>query len=140
MSAPKVRRRPATLIVLAALIYLESAALAVVSVVLLIDLLTQRPDSYASGVAILILALLATIWLAVMATHALLGRSWIRGGTVTWQVLQIAIGIGSFGGLFSRPDIGWLLIIPAIVVLVLLFTPSVIRATKRPESAADEAE
>ncbi|MBK4346393.1 hypothetical protein [Lacisediminihabitans changchengi] len=138
MSEPNVRRRPALLILLAALIYLESAALAVISVVLLIDLLTQRPDSYASGVAILILALLATAWLAVMATHALLGRAWIRGGTVTWQVLQIAIGIGSFGGLFSRPDIGWVLIIPAVVVLVLLFTPTVIRATKRPESPADE--
>ena len=140
MSEPKVRRRPALLILLAALIYLEAVALAVVSIVLLLDLLTQRPDSYASGVAILVLALLATVWLAVMATHALLGRSWIRGGTVTWQVLQIAIGIGSFGGLFSRPDIGWLLIIPAVVVLVLLFTPSVIRATKRPESVADETD
>ena len=138
MSEPKVRRRPALLILLAALIYLEATALGVASVVLLLDLLTQRPDSYASGVAILVLTILATVWLAVMATHALLGRPWIRGGAVTWQVLQIAIGIGSFGGLFSRPDIGWLLIIPAVLVLVLLFTPTVIRATKRPESAADE--
>lgn len=138
MSEPKVRRRPALLILLAALIYLEATALGVASVVLLLDLLTQRPDSYASGVAILVLTILATVWLAVMATHALLGRPWIRGGAVTWQVLQIAIGIGSFGGLFSRPDIGWLLIIPAVIVLVLLFTPTVIRATKRPESAADE--
>ncbi|MET0992508.1 MAG: hypothetical protein ABWX66_08920 [Lacisediminihabitans sp.] len=138
MSEPKVRRRPALLILLSALIYLEAAALGVASVVLLLDLLTQRPDSYASGIAILVLTILATVWLAVMATHALLGRPWIRGGAVTWQVLQIAIGIGSFGGLFSRPDIGWLLIIPAVIVLVLLFTPTVIRATKRPESAADE--
>jgi len=138
VSEPKVRRRPALLILLAALIYLEATALGVASVVLLLDLLTQRPDSYASGVAILVLTILATVWLAVMATHALLGRPWIRGGAVTWQVLQIAIGIGSFGGLFSRPDIGWLLIIPAVLVLVLLFTPTVIRATKRPESAADE--
>jgi len=138
VSEPKVRRRPALLILLAALIYLEATALGVASVVLLLDLLTQRPDSYASGVAILVLTILATVWLAVMATHALLGRPWIRGGAVTWQVLQIAIGIGSFGGLFSRPDIGWLLIIPAVIVLVLLFTPTVIRATKRPESAADE--
>ena len=138
MSEPKVRRRRALLILLSALIYLEAAALGVASVVLLLDLLTQRPDSYASGIAILVLTILATVWLAVMATHALLGRPWIRGGAVTWQVLQIAIGIGSFGGLFSRPDIGWLLIIPAVIVLVLLFTPTVIRATKRPESAADE--
>jgi len=138
VSEPKVRRRPALLILLSALIYLEAAALGVASVVLLLDLLTQRPDSYASGIAILVLTILATVWLAVMATHALLGRPWIRGGAVTWQVLQIAIGIGSFGGLFSRPDIGWLLIIPAVIVLVLLFTPTVIRATKRPESVADE--
>jgi hypothetical protein len=119
--------------VLAALLFLECALLVAATVYLVIGLLVARPDSYASAVAILILTALAAIWLGTMAVHALLGRPWIRGAAVVWQVLQIAIAIGSFQGLFARPDVGWLLIAPAILVLVLLFTPSVIAVTKRPE-------
>ena len=127
-------RRPGLLVLLAAIILLECAMLAAATVYLVIELLTARPDSYASVIAILILTALAAVWLAVMGVHTLRGRSWIRGGAVVWQVLQIAVGIGSFqGGLFARPDLGWWLIVPAAVVLVLLFTPSVIAATRRSE-------
>lgn len=133
MSAQRVSRRPPLLIVLAALLFLECALLVAATVYLVIGLLVARPDSYASAVAILVLTALAAIWLGTMAAHTLLGRSWIRGAAVVWQVLQIAIAIGSFQGLFARPDVGWLLIAPAILVLVLLFTPSVTAVTKRPE-------
>lgn len=133
MSEPRVSRHPPFLVVMVALLFLESAALAAAAVYTLIELCVARPDSYGSALAILVLAVLAAVWLGVMAVHALRGRSWIRGGAVTWQVLQIAIGIGSLQGLSSRPDIAWLLIIPALAVLVLLFTPSVIEATRRRE-------
>ncbi len=130
MSEPDVAPRPALLVVLAVFIFLECAALAAVTVYLFVELLAATPDSYASALALLVLSALAAIWLGVMGVHALLGRSWIRAGAVVWQILQIAVGIGSFQGAFSRPDVGWLLILPAIVVLVLLFAPSVVAATK----------
>lgn len=131
MSEPRAARRPGLLVLLAALLYLEFAALVAASVYLLVELVTQRPDSYASAIAILVLTIAAAVWLFVMATHTLRGRSWIRGAAVTWQVLQIALAIGSFQGLFARPDIGWLLIVPSVIVLVLLFTRPVIEATRR---------
>lgn len=131
MSEPRASRYPPFLVALAALLFLESAGLTAAAAFTVIELFVARPDSYASALAILVLVVLAAVWLGVMAAHALRGRSWIRGGAVTWQVLQIAIGIGSLQGLFSRPDVAWLLIIPALAVLVLLFTPSVIKATRR---------
>jgi hypothetical protein len=115
------------------IIFLECALLAAAAVYLVVELLIAVPDSYATAIAVLILVLLAAVWLAVMAVHTLRGRYWIRGAAVTWQALQIAIGIGSFQGLFARPDVGWLLIIPAVIVIVLLFTPPVVEATKRRE-------
>jgi hypothetical protein len=137
MSEPRVSRRPALLVLLAALLALESAGLVAAACYLVVELLTARPDSYASAIAILVLVLLAAAWLGVVSLHTLRGRSWIRGGAITWQVLQIAIGIGSFQGPFSRPDIGWLLIIPAVAVIVLLFTRPVIAATRRDDAPGD---
>jgi hypothetical protein len=124
-------RRHPLVIVLATLLFLECAMLAAATVYLIVELATTRPDSYASAVAIFVLTGFAAIWLGFMGTHTLQGKSWIRAGAVTWQVLQIAVGIGSFQGMFARPDIGWLLIVPAIAVLVLLFTPPVVAATRR---------
>jgi Gpi18-like mannosyltransferase len=134
MSEPRVSRRSPFLVALATLLLLECALLTATAVYLVIELLIAVPDSYATAIAVLVLVLLAAVWLAVMAVHALRGRYWIRGAAVTWQALQIAIGIGSFQGPLARPDIAWLLIIPAVVVLVLLFTPPVVEATKRREN------
>jgi len=117
------------LVVLAGLIYLESAALAVISVVLMIDIATQHPDSYLSAIGLIVLAVLATGWLAVIATYALQGRPWIRGGVATWQILQGIIGITAISG---GSAVGWALVITAVVVLVVLFTRPVIIATRRP--------
>jgi len=53
------------------------------------------------------------------------GRSWTRGGALVWQFLQVAVGVGSIQGFLPRPDIASWLLIPAIVAIVLLLTPSV---------------
>ena len=50
---------------------------------------------------------------------------------MTIQILQIAVAVGCFQGLVARPDLGWALLIPAIVAGVLALTPSVVRATVR---------
>ncbi len=131
MNEPRTSHRPFLLVALSALLFLECALLVAVSVYLMFELLVASPGSSASGIAILVLAVVAAIWLGTMAVHTLLGRPWIRGAAVVWQVLQIAIAAGSFQGLFARPDVGWLLLVPAILALVLLFTPPVIAATRR---------
>lgn len=124
--------RPPLLVLLAVMLFLEAALAGVVAGFLLFELLTERPVSYGSAVAILVLVLLATVWLVVVAVGTLRGRPWIRAAALTWQVLQLAIAVGSFQGLFPREDIGWFLLVPSVIVLFLLFTRSVMVATRRP--------
>jgi hypothetical protein len=133
VSEPRTSGRPATLVALAAFLLLEAAALAIAAVVLILELLTQRPDSALTAVALIVLVALGAVFLVVLALHALRGRYWIRGATITWQILQILVAISSFQGVFGRADIGWALLVPAVIVIVLLFTPGVRAATRRPD-------
>jgi hypothetical protein len=118
---------------LSVLLWLECAFLAFLTVFLIVELVVGNPASYATAVAILVLAALAAVWLGALAFNAVRRRPWVRAGALVWQVLQIVLAVASFQGLFYRQDVGWLLLIPSIVVLMLLFTPPVVAATSRPE-------
>ena len=127
-----MERRGRLLTALSAILFLESALLGVGVVVLVVALLTTRPDSVASAIALIVLVAVLAGGLAFVAFNTLRARPWIRGAALTWQLLQIAIAAASFGGLVPRPDIAWLLLIPAVAVIVLLFTKPVMDATTRP--------
>jgi len=118
-------------VVLAAIVFAESALLGAASVYLVVELLVATPVSFVSAIALTVLAILATVWIAVIAVNILRGSPWVRGATVVWQVLQIAVAVGCFQGVFARPEIGWALLIPAVVAIVLVFTPPVLAATAR---------
>ena len=123
--------RPLTLTILAALLWLETAALAAVTAWLLVELVTAQAGSVGGGLAIVVLAALAAVWVGVTAFGALRGRPWIRGSAVTWQVLQIAIAAGFFQGADARPGLAWTLLLPALLGIALVLTPGVVRATSR---------
>lgn len=125
--------RSAPLRVLVGVLLAEAIGLAGLTAFLLFEILTEVPDSYAAAVGITVLAAIATLWLVVIAVNTLRGFAWVRGAIVTVQVLQIAVAIGSFQGLFARTDIGWLLLVPAVAVLALLFSRPVMAATARRE-------
>lgn len=127
---PGTRRSPLVLL-LVVLLAAECALLAAATIYLVVELLIATPSSFASAVALLGLTAIAAIWLGVITANVLRGRAWTRGAAITWQVLQGAVAIGCFQGIFAQPAIGWLLLIPALVVLVLLFTPTVVAATGR---------
>ncbi len=114
------RHRPALFWLLIVLITAEFLAVAVVTVGLIVDLFVSRPESYAAGIAVIVMAIVAAVWLGFIVTAALKGRAWMRGASIVWQVLQFAIGIGCFQGLTATPVVGWLLVVPAVAVVVLL--------------------
>lgn len=132
------RQYPPLLYILAAILFAESVLMAVATVVLLVELVVATPSSYATAIALTVLAALAAVWLAFIAVHTLRGRPWIRGAAIVWQVLQISVAVGSFQGVFQRADIGWLLLLPSLGVLVLLFTRPVLAATTRPEQPPEQ--
>ncbi|MFC4223760.1 hypothetical protein [Lysinibacter cavernae] len=118
-------------IILAAQAILMLAA----SVWFLFELFTEQPDSMASAIALFVLIVLGTVWVAATAVGVARSASWARGSAVTIQILQLAIAFGSFqGGEFAQPLVGWVLLISAGSALFML-----IRSAKRSGEAEKAA-
>ena len=128
-NGPRRGRRSRAHYLLVLLLGAEAALLWAAVIWLILELLTDQPTSFASALAILVIALIAAAWVTTITVATLRGRSWIRAAAVTWQLVQVFIAIGCFQGLYARPDLGWALLVPSALVLVLLFTRSVVEAT-----------
>ncbi|MGO4785043.1 hypothetical protein [Cryobacterium sp. W22_MBD10_FK3] len=133
LDEPRPARRSRALIALVVLLAAEAALLWAAVLWLILELLTQQPTSFASALAILVLTVVAALWVSTITVGTLRGRSWIRAAAVTWQLVQIFIAVGCFQGFYARPDLGWALLVPSVLVLVLLFTRSVVQATSTRE-------
>ncbi len=127
------RTKSPQVIVLSTLIFLEAALVVGATAFLVFELVTATPDSLASALALTVLTALAAVWVTAIAIGVLRGRPWSRGAAIVWQVLQIAVAVGAFQGSFARAEIGWLLLLPALAALVLLFSRPVVEATRRVE-------
>lgn len=109
---------------LAALIALELAALAVVFVVLVVDVLVLPAASLGTALALVVTDGLAVVTLGAVLVGIWRGRAWVRAVAVVFQVLIAAIGIGALQGAFAQPGWGWPLIVVGIVGFVLLVSKS----------------
>jgi hypothetical protein len=123
------RPKPPLLYVLGALILLEGAAIAVVTVYLVIEIIIAPTASIASAVALAVVAAIAAVALILISISTFKARSWIRGAAICWQVLQILLAFSILQA--QSPAIAWLLAVPAVVIVVLIFTPSVARVLAR---------
>ena len=128
----EARRHPLVL-VLAIIVFAECLVVGAATIYLVVEILVATASSLAGAVALTALVALAAIWLGFIGANILRGQSWTRAAAATWQVLQIAVAVGCFQGLFARSDVGWALLVPALAALVLLFTPPVVAATSRRE-------
>ncbi|GAB2520609.1 hypothetical protein [Paramicrobacterium agarici] len=135
-SSPGSGSRSRAVVVTAALIGLEALALVIIVATLVIDLFTLRPDRYDSAIALTVLAAVAAVWMLAVTAAFWRGRQWSRAAALTWQVLQIAVAIGAFQGVFAQPTIGWALLAPALAVIVLLMTRSVIEHSRARDGGA----
>ena len=132
-SGPRRGRRSRAHLLLVLLLGAEAALLWAAVIWLILELLTDQPTSFASALAILGIAGIAAAWVTTITVATLRGRSWIRAAAVTWQLVQVFIAIGCFQGFYARPDVGWALLVPSVLVIVLLFTRSVVEATSTRE-------
>ncbi|HTL40744.1 MAG TPA: hypothetical protein VL294_04670 [Pseudolysinimonas sp.] len=114
------RRRTATSWLLFVLLAAEFLLLTGVAILLLIELLIATPDSYASAIALTVLAFIAAAWLGAIVVGAWRDQAWFRGAAIVWQVLQFALGAGGVTGTFANPAIGWPLVVVALVTFFLL--------------------
>jgi hypothetical protein len=95
------------------------------------ELIVSQAASLASGIALIVLNLVAAAWVSAIAIFAAKGRSWVRGAALSWQLLQVAVAVGAFQGVYARPDVGWALLIPSLVVIALLLIPGVLPSSDR---------
>ncbi|MEF3404419.1 hypothetical protein [Agromyces sp. CCNWLW203] len=123
------------LVVVSVLLFLEAAAMLALVIWLVIDLFALEPSSYATAIALLVLVAIGAIWVVTVAFGSLRQASWSRAAAIVWQILQLSIAVGAFQGLFARPDVGWVLLVPAITVIGLLLWAPVRLAYTRPEDS-----
>jgi len=126
------RRRTAAVVVFALLLAAEAALVAVLVTVLAIDLLKGDVEAPVTAIALLALGVIAVVWLVAIALGIFAGgRSWVRGASTVWQVLQAAVGVGALPAEIGEQGVGWALLVPSLAGLLLVFWPSVVRWTRR---------
>jgi hypothetical protein len=130
MSKPE-QKRPFGLVLASAMVMLEGAFLGFLGSQLLLALFAGETQSFTTSLALLALVLAAAAWLIFVSIKLFAGRRWARSAAVFWQLVQLAVASASFSGQFGSQAIGWLLIIPSVFVMVLLFTKKVIAATSQ---------
>lgn len=104
-------------------------------VVLLLEVLTDRPTSLGTALALVVVLGLAVVALGAVLSGVWRGRAWVRAAAVVIQVLIAAIGVGALQGAFAQPDWGWPLVIVGVVGFVLL----IVKSTAAWLSRRDEA-
>ena len=113
------------MVLLIALLFAEAALMLAAVMWLVFELLTEQPASFVSAVAILVLTIVAFVFVIAVAIGAVRRRSWIRGAAISWQLMQIAIAVGCFQGIYARPELGWALLAPSLIVIALLLAPGI---------------
>jgi hypothetical protein len=122
-------QKPALLFVLAGLILLEGAALAVATVYLVVETVLSSVTSVASAIAFVVVAAIAAAGVILIGISTLRAKAWIRGAAICWQVLQILLAFSILQA--KSPGVAWLLAVPAVLIIVLIFTPPVARVLAR---------
>jgi hypothetical protein len=123
----------AALLTVNIVLVLEALAVVAVAIWLIVDLVSLQPTSYATAIALIVLVIVGAIWVGATAVASFSRAPWSRAAAIVWQILQVSIAVGAFQGLFARPDVGWVLLVPAITVIGLLLWTPVRIAYSRPE-------
>lgn len=107
---------------IAVIVGLQAAAL-VVSAMMVIVMLGDGALGVPAQLFLVFLMLLGAVWLGATAWGVKAGKTWTRAAVIVVQLFAAILSMGSL----SAGDIrgGLLLLVPAAVVLLLLFTPSV---------------
>jgi hypothetical protein len=118
-------RRTPLVILLVIILAAQSAFMVVITVILGIDIARAEARFPATALALTGLVALVVVWLVAMTAGVWRARAWTRGSVLVYQFLQLAVGVGSLQGFVPRPDIASWIIIPSVVGIIIVLTPSV---------------
>lgn len=117
--------------VLAAIVSVEAILVLTATVLIIGQFAAQGAKVEVDGIAYVICLVIGCLWLGAGAIGAWLGRTWSRGLIITWQLIQLAVGIGAMQGLLAGPLVGVVLLVLGLAGIVLVLTPAVSRALGR---------
>jgi hypothetical protein len=123
MHEPPPAARPTALVALVALVAAQGLGLAGLAVFFLVELAVATPLSAPRAIMAALLTLLGGLGLLAVARGLLRRRRWARAPALVTQLLVLPVGWGLIQG--GRWYVGAPLILWALAVLVLLFTPAV---------------
>jgi hypothetical protein len=115
--------RPAALVVLVALVAGQGIGLVGLAAFFLVEVIVATPTSAARAVMAALLTLLAGLGLLAVARGLRRARRWARAPALVTQLLAVPVAVGLLQG--GRWYVGVPLLLWALVVLALLFTPAV---------------
>ena len=129
--APESPSRPGAVTVIAVILALQAIVLAVAVVWMFGQEMAGEEAVQGGGIMLIGLVALAVVWLVLTILGPLRLQPWSRGSVLAIEALHIAVAIGFFQGVFASQELGWLLLGPAALAIILLLTPPVVAATAR---------
>lgn len=131
--AAPARTHPPLLIALAVLLALEAALMVAVVVwaALIVVAAHGAGNELAGDVALLVIAIVGALWVITAAAGMFRARPWTRGAAVMWQLIQLAVALGAFQGVTAVPALGWVLLVPSVLGILLAVSPQVSAALRR---------
>ena len=133
-------KKPAGLLAVLAIVGLEQIVVLYLLLSYLLATFVGQVKSLPTMLALAGLGLIVAIWLAYVIKGLYVGRRWARSGAIFWQLVQLAIATGSFGGQFGSQAIGWALVMPSVVVMIALLSKKVVAATMKSGEPTSEDE
>lgn len=117
------------MVIIAVILLCEAAVLLAVAGWFAFGLLTSTPASLGGAVFMLVLLLLFAGWLLVVGHFLFRGYRWTRSAALVFQFFAIVLAMPALtGGVIW---VGLLLLVPAAVVVLLLFTRPVVEYMTR---------
>lgn len=119
------------MLVLLGITGLETLAITAGGFFYLIELITGHSRYVPTMLALTVMIFASAAWCGAAFRGLVKTQPWARSSMVFIQSSMIVIGVYSFQPPVPRPDIAWALIVPAVVVLALLFTKPLSEQFKR---------
>ena len=106
--------------------FLEALVLYVATVAIVWGMTTSQAGALLTNSALVVLTLSAGVWLTFAGIAITKGKRWARSAGVFWQLIQLAIALGTFEASLLG---GFAIALPSLAVLFTLFSSEVVKAT-----------
>ena len=111
--------RSAQLLALFAILFAQTAGVAILTGFWIFEFLTLGSDDLVSAVSLLLVMVAAIGWLAATTSGVFQKKRWAFSSSIVAEILTVILGLAIIPG---NALLGWLLLGPAIAALIILLS------------------